>query len=82
MYDKRDVDRLMTDDNHACAYLRHVSGNPEKAMDTIDTSFKFRKEMGIWGMITDLLFVASYRKVPLVITTVYVLNVGQYNKEK
>lgn len=51
LYDPRDIQRLDTDDAYARCFLRTLKarGNVEKATETVHESFKFRKELGIWG---------------------------------
>jgi len=52
LYDKRDLDRLDTDDAYARCFLRTLKarGNVEKALECVHESFKFRKEIGIWDL--------------------------------
>ena len=50
-YDQRDLDRLEKDDGYARCFMRTLlsKGDPEKATEVLDTAFKYRKEIGIWG---------------------------------
>ena len=51
LYDQRDLVRLDRDDAYARCYLRTLlsNGDISKSVDVLDSAFKFRKEVGIWG---------------------------------
>ena len=53
LYDPRDLDRLQTDEAYARCFLRtlKVRGDVEKALEGVHEALKFRKEIGLLGLM-------------------------------
>lgn len=55
LYDARDLERIEKDDPYVRCFLRSLKsrGDVTKAIEIIDETFKFRKQIGIWDLNED-----------------------------
>ena len=51
VYDERDILRLNSEDEYAMCFLHHAKGNLDKAVTLVDTSLKWRREIGLNGRL-------------------------------
>ena len=49
LYDTRDLERLEIEDAVVSCYLKHQKGSLERTVGMINTSLKWRKEIGVNG---------------------------------